>query len=196
MLDGFHTKFPPGERFSYCNGGYVVLALIAERASACRSTSWSCNVCASPPGWWTRRSCAPTSSRAATALGYLDVDGDRTNVFHLPVRGAGDGGIFTTAADVSRALDGLVRRTDRLDGPRRPDGAAPQRRPVPTNRPVTAWGSGSAASGDVVELHGYGRGVSFQTDHDRTTGLTSTVLSNTSEGAWPIVEHLHGLFES
>jgi CubicO group peptidase (beta-lactamase class C family) len=33
VLDGFPAKFPPGERFSYCNGGYVVLALIAERAS-------------------------------------------------------------------------------------------------------------------------------------------------------------------
>ena len=25
-LDGFPQKFPPGERFSYCNGGYMVLA--------------------------------------------------------------------------------------------------------------------------------------------------------------------------
>src|SRR5262245_19246949 len=33
VLDGFPMKFPPGERFSYCNGGYVVLALIAERSS-------------------------------------------------------------------------------------------------------------------------------------------------------------------
>ena len=33
VLGGYPTKFPAGERFSYCNGGYVVLALIAERAS-------------------------------------------------------------------------------------------------------------------------------------------------------------------
>src|SRR5918994_7571876 len=26
VLDGFPTKFPPGDRFSYCNGGFVVLA--------------------------------------------------------------------------------------------------------------------------------------------------------------------------
>ncbi len=33
ILDGHPTKFAAGEQFSYCNGGYVVLALIAERAS-------------------------------------------------------------------------------------------------------------------------------------------------------------------
>jgi CubicO group peptidase (beta-lactamase class C family) len=30
-LDGHAQKFEPGERFSYCNSGYVVLALVAER---------------------------------------------------------------------------------------------------------------------------------------------------------------------
>ena len=33
VLDGFPTKFAPDERFAYCNSGYVVLALLAERAS-------------------------------------------------------------------------------------------------------------------------------------------------------------------
>jgi CubicO group peptidase (beta-lactamase class C family) len=33
VLDGHPAKFPAGERFAYCNSGYVVLALIAERAS-------------------------------------------------------------------------------------------------------------------------------------------------------------------
>jgi CubicO group peptidase (beta-lactamase class C family) len=31
VLAGHPTLFPPGEGFAYCNGGYVVLALIAER---------------------------------------------------------------------------------------------------------------------------------------------------------------------
>src|SRR5262245_47481513 len=33
VLDGHPTAFPAGERFAYCNGGYVVLALLAERAA-------------------------------------------------------------------------------------------------------------------------------------------------------------------
>ena len=33
ILANRQTKFAAGERFSYCNSGYVVLALIAERVS-------------------------------------------------------------------------------------------------------------------------------------------------------------------
>ena len=33
VLDGHATMFPPGEQFVYNNGAYVVLALVAERAS-------------------------------------------------------------------------------------------------------------------------------------------------------------------
>jgi len=33
VLDGYPTAFAADERFAYCNGGYVVLALLAERAA-------------------------------------------------------------------------------------------------------------------------------------------------------------------
>src|SRR5580765_4283022 len=33
ILDGFPMAFPPDERFAYCNGGFVVLAVLAERAA-------------------------------------------------------------------------------------------------------------------------------------------------------------------
>jgi CubicO group peptidase (beta-lactamase class C family) len=33
VLCGHRTKFAPDQQFAYCNGGYVVLALIAERTS-------------------------------------------------------------------------------------------------------------------------------------------------------------------
>jgi hypothetical protein len=45
-------------------------------------------------------------------------------------------------------------------------------------------------SRDVVELHGNDAGVSFRTVHDPGELLTYTVLSNTTDGAWPITEHL------
>jgi hypothetical protein len=33
-------------------------------------------------------------------------------------------------------------------------------------------------------------GVSFRTVHDEATGVTHTVLSNTTAGAWPVTRHL------
>lgn len=33
VLDGYAQVFPPGEQFAYCNGGFVVLAIVAERAA-------------------------------------------------------------------------------------------------------------------------------------------------------------------
>jgi hypothetical protein len=46
------------------------------------------------------------------------------------------------------------------------------------------------ASRDVVELHGYDAGASFRSVHDPASTVTHTVISNTSEGAWPITELL------
>ena len=40
-------------------------------------------------------------------------------------------------------------------------------------------------------LEGYDAGVSFDSPHDPVTGVTHTVISNTSEGAWPISELLY-----
>ena len=47
-------------------------------------------------------------------------------------------------------------------------------------------GLGLGAQDGVVSLVGSDAGVSFRSVHDRTTDLTWTVVSNTSEGAWPV----------
>ncbi len=45
------SVFTAGERFLYCNGGYVVLALLAERLTGAPTSTSSCTSgCSSPPG--------------------------------------------------------------------------------------------------------------------------------------------------
>ena len=100
VLDGYPTKFAPGERFAYCNGGYVVLALIAERAGGVPFHELVRQRVCEPAGMADTEFLRSDELPGRAALGYLDVDGARTNVFHLPVRGSGDGGIYSTAADV------------------------------------------------------------------------------------------------
>jgi CubicO group peptidase (beta-lactamase class C family) len=108
VLDGYPMRFAPGERFTYCNGGYVVLALLAERASGRSFFELVGERVCEPAGMRDTAFLRSDELPERTALGYLDGHGDRTNVFHLPVRGAGDGGAYSTAADVASLWTGLV----------------------------------------------------------------------------------------
>jgi CubicO group peptidase (beta-lactamase class C family) len=102
VLEGHPTKFAPGERFAYNNGGYVVLALIAERASGVPFHELVRHRVCEPAGMRDTAFLRSDELPGRAALGYLTIDGVwRTNVFHLPVRGSGDGGIYSTVADVS-----------------------------------------------------------------------------------------------
>ena len=100
MLDGYPTKFEPGTDFSYCNGGFVLLALLAERAAGTPFHDLVDELVCRPAGMEATAFLRLDELPSDAALGYLTADGLRTNVLHLPVRGTGDGGVFTTAADV------------------------------------------------------------------------------------------------
>lgn len=193
VLGGFETKFPPDERFSYSNGGFVVLALIAERASGTSFHELVRQRVCEPAGMVDTEFLRSDELPGRTALGYLAEDGPRTNVFHLPVRGSGDGGIYTTAADVSAlwtaVFAGRIVSTDLVAEMVQPRSEVPS----PTQPARYGLGIWLHPSRDLVELHGSDAGVSFQTVHDPRERFTYTVLSNTTEGAWPIVLHLDEL---
>jgi CubicO group peptidase (beta-lactamase class C family) len=190
VLDGFPTKFAPGTRFSYCNGGYVVLALIAERASRVPFHDLLRERVCAPAGMRETEFFRSDQLPERTALGYLPADdGWRTNVLHLPVRGTGDGGAYSTVADVSalwRALfAGRIVSLGWVAELTRPhstvtDGAAP----------YYGLGFWLHGTGGPAMLVGMDSGVSFQSVHDPGPSSTYTVISNTSDGAWPIVRCL------
>jgi CubicO group peptidase (beta-lactamase class C family) len=189
VLDGQAGKFAPGERFSYCNAGYVVLALIAERANGVPFHELVEQCVCRPAGLTDTAFLRSDELPARTAVGYVEVDAAwRSNVFHLPVRGSGDGGIYSTAADVGafwRALfAGRIVSGDWVSEMVRPRSDAPRHS---KRYGLGFWLHGST---DAVLLEGYDAGVSFRSVHDRRAGLTLTVISNTSEGAWPIAAYL------
>ena len=128
------------------------------------------------------------------ALGYLSVDGLRTNVLHLPVRGNGDGGIYSTAADLSALWDGLF--AGRIVSPERLAEMVRPRSDWPEESRRYGLGFHLHATGDGVWLEGYDAGVSFTSLHQPASLVTYTVISNWSEGAWPIVRLLNDRFGS
>jgi CubicO group peptidase (beta-lactamase class C family) len=189
VLDGHETAFAPGERFAYNNGAYVVLALIAERTSGVPFHELVRRRVCEPAGMDDTEFLRSDELPGRTALGYLTVDGaTRTNVFHLPVRGSGDGGIYTTVADVRsfwRALfAGELVPADLVAELVRP------RSDVPEASRGYGLGFWLDDSGDAVMLIGSDAGVSCWSGHDPETDVTATVISNTSDGAWPIARLL------
>ncbi|MEO9138732.1 MAG: serine hydrolase domain-containing protein [Jatrophihabitans sp.] len=185
-LDGFATRFPPGQRFSYCNGSYVVLSLIAERVSGCPFPGLVGEFVFGPADMTSSAFLRSDRLPARAAVGYLD-DG-RANVLHLPVRGAGDGGAYSTAGDLQLFWDALF--AGRLLPPDQVDALVRPRHDVPDEDLRYGRGFWLHRTGRQVSLIGADAGVSFRSTHDPVTGRTHTVLSNTSSGAWPVARRL------
>ena len=186
-LDGYPTAFSPGERFAYNNGGFVVLALIAERTTGMPFHELVRQRVCEPAGMAHTAFLRSDELPGDASLGYLD-DGPRTNVFHLPVRGSGDGGIYSTVADISAFWSALF--AGRIVSNERVVQMVRPRSEVPENEARYGLGFWLHATSDAVWLEGYDAGVSFRSVHDPASDLTHTVILNTSEGAWPITSLL------
>ncbi len=189
VLDGHPTKFAPGERFAYCNSGYVVLALIVERASGVPFHDVVRERVCEPAGMHDTAFLRSDELPGNAALGYLEVDGAwRSNVFHLPVRGSGDGGVYSTVGDVSSFwkafISGRIVSSDWVREMVLPRSVAPD---------GGRYGLGfwlHPTTGAVV-LEGSDAGVSFRSVSDPGSQVIYTVISNTSDGAWPICRFLN-----
>ena len=183
VLDGHPAKFAPGERFSYCNSGYVVLALIAERATGVPFHELVQQRVSEPAGMRDTAFLRSDELPGRAAIGYLESDGPRTNVFHLPVRGSGDGGVYTTVADINalwRAFfDGRIVPSDWVAEMVRPRSATSD------GRRRYGLGFWLAGEGDAVSLVGADAGVSFRSVHDPARDLTHTMIANTTD-AWQV----------
>jgi len=188
LLAGHETVSPAGERFAYNNGGYVVLALIAERASGVGYHDLVRERVTDPAGMADTAFLRSDELPGRAARGYLTVDGPRTNVFHLPVLGTGDGGAYSTAADLSAFWNALF--AGRIVGS---DTVAEMVRPRsdwPEESERYGLGFNLHETSDVVWLEGYDAGVSFRSTYDPAAATISTVISNWSDGAWPLIELL------
>lgn len=191
VLDGHPPKFAPGAGFSYCNAGYVVLAVVLERVTGTPFHEVLRRRVCEPAGMADTAFLRSDQLPGCAAVGYVNVDGARrSNVFHLPVLGSGDGGIYSTAADVhlfwSALLGGRIIRSDLVESMLR------RRSDLPTAEGV-GYGLGFWLGEDdrILTLEGYDAGVSYRSQHHRTIDLTWTVIANTTDGAWPVAQAIH-----
>ncbi len=193
VLDGHPMKGEPGERFAYCNGGYVVLALLAERATGVAFHDLVEQRVCVPAGMADTAFLRSDELPGRAAIGYLDDEGLRTNVFHLPVRGNGDGGIYTTAADVHALWESLF--AGRIVSSEIVDEMVRARSDAPEESMRYGLGFWIDES-DSVSIHGFDAGVGFVSVRDRAGAFTHTVLCNQGRGAWPASQRLGELIAS
>jgi CubicO group peptidase (beta-lactamase class C family) len=109
-------------------------------------------------------------------------------VFHLPVLGNGDGGIYSTAADLHSFWDELL--AGRIVSPERVAEMVRPHSDGPEESGRYGLGFHLDATSDAVRLEGYDAGVSFVSRNQPSSSTTCTVISNWSRGAWPIIKLL------
>ena len=193
VIDGFPQEFPPGERFSYNNGGYIVLAVIIDRLSEAGYHAYVAQQVCARAGLTGTAFLRSDELPADAALGYLFDDGDRTNVLHLPVRGNGDGGIYSAVDDLHTFWQAFL--SGKIVGPELVQTMITPRFEVPEEGMRYGLGCWLHASGPAVLIEGYDAGVSMRSIHDPATRTTATVLANSSEGAWGVAGELLSLFD-
>jgi CubicO group peptidase (beta-lactamase class C family) len=129
-----------------------------------------------------------------TALGYVEeADGWRTNIYNLPIVGASDGGAFTTVHDIA-TLWAAFWRYEILPKELVEIFATPYVKAEPEGE-QRYYGHGLWIPEDQgrtreVYITGCDAGVSFQSRVNRANDLLVTVISNTTDGAWPVLRDI------
>ena len=181
-------KLAPGERFAYCNAGFIVLGLIIEQHSGMAYTDYIQQHVFDRAGMTDAGCFRMDQLPARTALGYKD-DG-RTNIYSVPVIPMPDGGAFVTAPDMLRFWDALT--SNQLLSPETTQQFLTAHTPAYGNG---FYGYGhwiTRADNDFVchRLVGSDPGVEFMSGYFPQQNTVVTVINNQnleSNLFWPIV---------
>lgn len=184
-------KFRPGTRFSYSNGGYILLGVVIEELTGLSYQRYIEQEIFQTIGMKRSGYFAFNQLPEQTALGYIEEAGGwRTNIYNLPIIGASDGGAYTTADDLVTLWNAFwkyeIIPQDLVE-----TYATPYVK-VETEGKDTYHGHGlwvdmESAGQPEVYIIGGDAGVSFRSSVKRGADLQVTVISNTTNGAWPIL---------
>jgi len=195
FLPQFAHKEPlaaPGVECRYCNVGYVLAGLAIERVTGQSYRQYVFDEVfiragMLDSGFYDRREAAPR-----VAEGWDLIDGVwRSNIYSYPPIGSPDGGAHVTAADLVRFIQ-AVRGGELLNAEFTTEFLLPQ----VEHDEATWYGFGLEfdmnEDGTVRSYYkdGINPGASGIVRHYLEEGLDIVVLSNTEEGAWPVIQEL------
>ena len=186
-------KFAPGARFSYSNGGYILLGLVIEELTGLTYQGFVeeeiFGALGMRSGYF-----AFNQLPEETALGYVEEGAAwRTNIYNLPILGGSDGGAYATVQDLATLWAAFWERQV-LPQELVEIYATPYVK-AETEGEHTYYGHGlwlldRAGRAPLVYISGGDAGVSFRSSVDRDSDLQITVISNTTRGAWPVLRDI------
>jgi len=191
LFIGKPAAFSPGERFSYSNAGFVLLAYIVERATSRPFPAVMRELVFEPAGMdrtgYYRLDMPPPDA----AIGYIPHDGGwRSNVYSIPIVGGGDGGCLSNGRDMHRfwrALAGGILlepgTVDLMLSIHAEDTGERER-----------YGLGvwiDESDPDIVFVQGFDPGVRFLSYFHRRSGRSLTVCANNECRLGPVVRDFH-----
>lgn len=177
-----HMKFQPGTRFNYNNSAFVFLAMVIEKLTG-DYHDWINNEIIKPLNLVHTGFYKLNALPANTAYGYIDeANGYRTNVFNLPIIGGGDGGIFTCSTDLAILWHALMS-SDLLPGH-----LTQEMLKLHTKADEDDYYGLSIWFDEDKNPYivGSDAGVSFISRYIKDKDMVISILSNTSDGAWPL----------
>jgi CubicO group peptidase (beta-lactamase class C family) len=187
-------KFAPGERFAYSNSGYILLGVVIEELTGQKYQDFVEQAIFKAIGMNQSGYFALNKLPEQTALGYVEeAKGWRTNVYNLPIVGASDGGAFTTVQDIAtlwKAFWGYEilpkALVDIYVQPYVKAGTEAERMYYGHG----IWIHENESRNREEFITGCDAGVSFNSSVNRVNGLQITVISNTTDGAWPVLRDI------
>lgn len=184
-------RHEPGKEFIYNNSGFVMLAGIVAKVSGMRYVDYVSKILTSinmnNSGFYLLNQLP-----ANTAEGYVELEeGYRTNVYNLPIIGAGDGGLFTTISDMyvfwNELYKGNIISKELLEVFIKPYAKEDEDDEDTTWYGHGVWMNAKDGVRQHLYIEGCDAGVSFRSGILHEENITYTVISNTTEGAWEIV---------
>jgi CubicO group peptidase (beta-lactamase class C family) len=189
--------FAPGSQYSYSNSGYILLGLVIERVSGEDYYDYVSKHIFAAAGMGSTGAFALDDLPPNTAVGYTQLNESiewtdvwRDNVFVLPMRGASDGGGYSTLRDLYRFSQALLN--DRLLS--RSNTQLLLKGKVQAEEETRWYGYGfqdKVLNGQRVVGHGGGfPGVNSFLDMYIDAGYVVVVLTNRDNGAAVVREFL------
>ncbi|MDA3847597.1 MAG: serine hydrolase [Vallitaleaceae bacterium] len=187
------SYFEPGERYKYCNSGYVILGILIEEISGMSYAAFIEKHLVKPLGLIGTGCYATNQLPKGTALGYEYDDSGAwySNILSIPKTCTADGGLFTCTADIVRMWSALIGGhivNEELT------------RAILSEQTIiddqSAYGLGvyiQYTDNHTIKnyyLVGGDPGVSFYSGYYVENDIIITIIGNTTESAWELLDKI------